>query len=248
MRVLRIGGEYLARRERVLWQKLAVIIAVGVAVVAVPLMAGYRLAALALPLPVLLAAPLLANVDRIRKGRLGERLVTGLLQQLPDDYLLVNDVMLGGAAGNLDHVLIGPCGVVVIETKRWAGRIKCFGDAWYVNGRRRGSVSRQANGSAAALRRFIAERHPEVGDRFVESVTVFANPRCRLEVNRARTVVVRYSELLSVVLEMARRRRMPADVAGQIAESLAVAQPFRWPPATRGPQSTVREKLAALQR
>jgi len=59
---------------------------------------------------------------RVRKGRLGERLITDLLKQLPDEYLLVNDIVLGPKLGNVDHILVGPCGVLVIETKRLAGR------------------------------------------------------------------------------------------------------------------------------
>jgi hypothetical protein len=38
----------------------------------------------------------------------------------------VNGVVLG--AGNIDHVETGPCGIVVIETKRTVGNIGCEGD------------------------------------------------------------------------------------------------------------------------
>ncbi len=42
-----------------------------------------------------------------------------------------------------------------------------------------------------------------------------------IEINRARTTVVRYSELLQVVLETARRKRVDAAVAERLARSLA---------------------------
>lgn len=167
------------------------------------------------------------RLTSVRKGRLGERLVTDLLRSLPDDYCLVNDVMLPQGRGNVDHVLIGPCGVVVIETKRLAGRIRCYGDEWSVKGRRSGSISRQVNSGASAIRYYLAARHPDLvwtALRWVESIVVFTHPTCRLEVNRARTVVVPYSELRQVVLELAKKHHLAPAVASRLAESLLASQ------------------------
>ena len=172
----------------------------------------------------LLVTLLMSPLHRMRKGRLGERLVTNLLRQLPDTYHLVNDVVVPGSGGNIDHVVIGPCGVVVIETKRLAGKIRCDGDRWYVNGRLRGSISAQANRGAAALRKFLADRHPEIPSRFVRSITVFTHPLCRLQIHWARATVVRYSELLHVLLEMSHQRRIPSELAQRLAETLAQSQ------------------------
>jgi len=146
---------------------------------------------------------------------------------LPLGTLLTNDITLGETRGNIDHVLVGPCGVVVIETKRLAGHIRCWGDEWSVNGHRRGSISHQVNSGASAVRYFLTGRHPDLAAtalRWVESVVVFTHPTCRLEVNRARTIVVRYSELLQVVLELARRQHMTAATAARPAETLVRSQ------------------------
>lgn len=167
------------------------------------------------------------RLTSVRKGRLGERLVTDLLRSLSDDYWLVNDAMLAQGRGNVDHVLIGPCGVVVIETKRLAGRIRCYGDEWSVDGRRRGSISRQVNSGASAIRYFLAARHPDLAStalRWVESIVVFTHPTCRLEVNRARTVVVRYSELRQLVVDLAKTRHLAPAIASRLAESLLASQ------------------------
>jgi hypothetical protein len=169
------------------------------------------------------------RLTNIRSGRLGERLVTDLLRSLPDTYLLVNDVVLPNGRGNVDHVLIGPCGVVVIETKRVAGRIRCYADEWSVNGRLRGSISRQVNGGAGAVRSCLAARHPDLIStelRWVESVVVFTHPTCHLEVNRARTAVVRYSELLQVILEFTKKHYLAPPVASRLAETLVASQGF----------------------
>jgi Nuclease-related domain len=224
MRVLRAGGRYLEGREQRLWLALASVVGLsGAGIILVthgePLQwAGVAAALGALPL----GAKISHRLASVRKGRLGERLVTDLLRRLPDDYWLANDVMLGRTRGNVDHVLIGPCGVVVIETKRLAGRICCWADEWSVNGHSRGSISKQLNSGASAVRSFLAERYPAL--RWVESIVVFTHPLCRLEVNHARTTVVRYSELVQVILELAKKHRMGPATAARLAERLADSQ------------------------
>jgi hypothetical protein len=220
MQVLRDGGEYLGRRELQLWWCVGTVLAVAVVGMAVVRWPGAI--ALTIPAAATVGYFALPRLKRIRKGRLGERLVTDLLKQLPDGYYLVNDVTVAGSGGNIDHVVVGPCGVVVIETKRWSGKIRCEGDDWYVNGWPRRSVSRQVNRSAAALRQWLAGRHPEIysASAFLQSVAVFTHPLCHLEIDHARTTVVRYSELLQVLLCKGEERRMPSGVAGRLAESL----------------------------
>jgi hypothetical protein len=229
MRVVRVGGRYLEGREQRLWLALASVIGLsgaGIGLVAQgpPLQwAGVTAVLAGLPLSVKISH----RLTSVCKGRLGERLVTNLLRRLPDDYWLVNDIVLGRTRGNVDHVLIGPCGVVVIETKRLAGRIRCWGDEWSVNGHPRGSISRQVNSGACAVRYFLVERHPDLAStalRWVESIVVFTHPLCRLEVNHARATVVRYSELLQVVLKLAKKHRMAPATAARLAESLAASQ------------------------
>jgi hypothetical protein len=163
----------------------------------------------------------------VRTGRHGERLVNDLLGGLSDDYWLVNDVTLGLAHGNIDHVLIGPCGVVVIETKRLAGSIRCWGDDWSVNGSRRESIARQVNSGACAVRYFLTERHPELAAsalRWVESIIVFTHPLCRVEASDAQATVVRYSQLYQVVLELSRKYRLAPSTAALLAQTLAASQ------------------------
>ena len=72
-----------------------------------------------------MAGPALGRLRNVRARRRGEASVTELLGHLSDDYFLVNDVMLPYYRGNVDHVLIGPFGVMAIETKRWAGASAC---------------------------------------------------------------------------------------------------------------------------
>ncbi|HXH84965.1 MAG TPA: nuclease-related domain-containing protein [Candidatus Tectomicrobia bacterium] len=220
MRVLREGGEYLGREERRLWWYVgggtAAAFALSMAVAF-----GYPHAIVGIPVAFWLAHRRSSRLASVRRGRMGERQVTSLLRQLPDDHYLVNDVLVEGAIGNIDHVVIGPCGVVVIETKRIAGRIRCYRDHWYVNGFERDSISRRIKRNAAALRDFLHDRHPDISPGFVEAIVVFTHPLCRVKVVGARVAVARYSELRQLMVDLGRRQRLSPAVAGRLAETLA---------------------------
>jgi len=60
-----------------------------------------------------------------RKGAVGEALVAATLTDLPNDFIVVNDV--SKRFGNIDHVVIGPTGVYVIDAKNWKGSVKSDG-------------------------------------------------------------------------------------------------------------------------
>lgn len=69
-----------------------------------------------------------------RKGADGEAMVSDILRELPDDYIVVNDITK--KLGNIDHVVIGPTGIYVINTKKWRGSIRLGGnDELLLNGR-----------------------------------------------------------------------------------------------------------------
>jgi hypothetical protein len=229
MRVLRAGGEYLAARRDNL--RTAVVMVAGVGAIGCT-----TLSLLVHPMAGVLLAASIASVAgkarnrlrRVTRGIKGEALVAERLQALPDDYYLLNDVVLPGQFGNIDHVVIGPCGVVVIETKNFSGSVQSRRNAWFVNGRRSRSVSKQVNRGAIALRETLSQAHPDLKDsvlRFVESIAVFTNPTRQVKVDRAETIVARYSQLLDVILAIARRKRVPTTVAAKLAETLTEVTP-----------------------
>jgi len=60
---------------------------------------------------------------RYERGAHGERITAGFLAQLPSGWAAMHDVRWPGRPrANLDHVVVGPAGVFVIDTKNWAGR------------------------------------------------------------------------------------------------------------------------------
>lgn len=65
------------------------------------------------------------------KGLEGENLVLRYLKTLPKDYFIFNDVKFQGSRGNIDHIVIGPNGMFVVETKNYSGKWRIDGDQWY---------------------------------------------------------------------------------------------------------------------
>jgi len=218
------------------WAALGVVVATGALLVAAGFRSAPRLSAqhpasaLALVFLALLIAfcvtPRLAvRLRPVRKAR-GDKGLNALLEQLPNDYYLINDLFL--QTGRIDHVIAGPCGVVVVSTRRSAGRVECEGDQWSINGRPRQSYSRQARVTAMAVRKFLAARHPEFAREIVRSIVVFTNPRCELQLNAPTVAVVRADDLLARVVELGLIRKMDRDLAYTAARRLAGGGPARF--------------------
>jgi hypothetical protein len=64
------------------------------------------------------------NTRAWRDGARGERATARLLRRLPrHGYTVFHDVAIPGTPANADHVVIGPAGVVLVDSKRYAGRV-----------------------------------------------------------------------------------------------------------------------------
>ncbi len=238
MRLVRVGGDYDGSREQRLWAALLGLIAlatVGIVLVICDSGSGFchptllRLGAgfAAVAIAFRLGRPVARLLRIVRHGRRGERLVADLLSGLPDDYWLINAVSLGLARGTIDHVLIGPCGVVVIDTKDLAGNIRCWENRWSVNGYRQADISQRVNSGACAIRYFLLGKHPDLAAsalRWVESIVVFTHPLSHVEASDARATVVRYSQLYQAVVELARTHKMAPQTASLLAGTLANSQ------------------------
>jgi Nuclease-related domain len=61
----------------------------------------------------------------MRKGAAGENIVAKILEDFPEDFCIING--LTTPFGDLDHVVIGPTGVYVLDTKNWKGVISADG-------------------------------------------------------------------------------------------------------------------------
>ena len=59
-----------------------------------------------------------------RRGAAGERHTARLLDRLGrDGYVVFHDLAMPDSPANLDHLVVGPSGVFVIDSKQWAGQV-----------------------------------------------------------------------------------------------------------------------------
>lgn len=64
-----------------------------------------------------------------RRGYEGERVIGELLESdLPDKYHVFNDLHFPGRRANIDHIVVGPTGVFVLDTKNWRGVVEWDAD------------------------------------------------------------------------------------------------------------------------
>ncbi len=59
------------------------------------------------------------------KGRYSEKLVSNKIQDLPKEYVIFNDLLFesNGFSTQIDHIIVSPYGIFVIETKGYKGWI-----------------------------------------------------------------------------------------------------------------------------
>jgi hypothetical protein len=60
-----------------------------------------------------------------QRGANGEDMVAHELERFPEEFKVIND--LTTPFGNLDHVVVGPTGVFILETKNWRGVVRADG-------------------------------------------------------------------------------------------------------------------------
>lgn len=71
------------------------------------------------------AAKLEAQARKWDKGAEGERRTAAVLSGLAaHGYVVLDDLSIPGSKANIDHVVVGPTGVTVIETKAYSGNVR----------------------------------------------------------------------------------------------------------------------------
>jgi hypothetical protein len=62
--------------------------------------------------------------DRWRRGADGEAATAALLARLPRRWVVLHDLAVPGSGANIDHLVIGPTGVWVVDTKTTRARVR----------------------------------------------------------------------------------------------------------------------------
>ncbi|HEY2987551.1 MAG TPA: nuclease-related domain-containing protein [Candidatus Binatia bacterium] len=134
-------------------------------------------------------------------GRREDSAAAAALNSLPDDYVVLDDAALPGGRGTLDHLVVGPNGLFVIETKNYTGEVKCEGYEWYVNRRRIPSISRHAKNAAIAVRNDVAAaitgRQGKTPS--VVAALVFTEAAATLKLHQPSVPVLRVEELAGFI-------------------------------------------------
>ena len=150
----------------------------------------------------------------------GEKQVAKLLSsKLSDDYLLINDLYLHNSGGDIDHVVLAPSGIFVLETKNWSGDITCNGDDWQRAGKRnfKSSPSLQVKRNAAKIKHIIdssqAFRSLNV---WVEGIVVLTNSHATLHLNNPTVLILKLPQLPSHITTF----RSPNNCSPQQIEAI----------------------------
>jgi hypothetical protein len=86
------------------------------------------------------------------KGAEGERRTARLLDRLPADYRVLHDLRLPRTRANIDHLVIGPTGVITVESKQYRQRVRVGRGEVRVGGRRAPQLVEQPRRQAEAVR------------------------------------------------------------------------------------------------
>jgi len=159
-------------------------------------------------------------------GATGEALVSAALAQLGSDYVVIHNLPLT-RRGDADHVIVGPTGVFVLETKYLAGRISCLGQGRWTQTKRDGA--RAISDPEAQLKSAVFAVRSRLGrhrllEVSVHGVLVFAHPRAELDVAQSSVPVARPHELVSIVGSLDGQRLTPERVRA-VADALLAATP-----------------------
>jgi hypothetical protein len=128
------------------------------------------------------------NTERVsnRKGELGEYKIDIQLDQLPKEYRYLSDLLIKNPKAKsgysqIDHVVITPYGIIVIETKNYQGTIYGGKDrkTWLINGKfKMMNPFVQNYGHIQALKSIVDERYH---DFFISMVSF--TKRCTFKVD-----------------------------------------------------------------
>jgi hypothetical protein len=175
-----------------------------------------------------------ARAAQVMLGFTGERhagrvLATGL----PQEYALINGLKLPRGAGDIDHLIVGPTGLFLLETKTMAGQIVCEPDGTW----RRTRIGRAGTEYAAfigdpaaqvqrnifAVRHALRRRIPALLERaplWIEGLVVFAHPDTQLQAASSRVPAVRLEEAAQRICQHSPRRRLQPGEVDAVVEAL----------------------------
>lgn len=101
-----------------------------------------------------------------------ERTAAALEPLVADGFRILHDRRIPGSRANIDHIVIGPPGVFVIETKSFSGKLEIRGSDVYVAGRRRTAMLDEVRREVAAVEAALGAEFAALGIRAMPLICV----------------------------------------------------------------------------
>lgn len=134
------------------------------------------------------------------KGAKGEEWVAHELAFLSAEYTIFNGLRLGGGKQNFDHIIVGPAGVFVVETKNWKGSVEFRDGRLYAGGKEPSRPPlKQVKAATAELAVYMDDAG--CGDIPVHAVLCFLGTELPEDVMNVNGVVVCTGQRLIDVLQ-----------------------------------------------
>jgi Nuclease-related domain len=160
-------------------------------------------------------------------GKREESRVTNALKSLPNDYVVLSNIVLPDSKDNVDHVLIGPNGVFAIETQNYSGCVKCEEEQWFVKGQAIRSLSKRAKRNSMAVRSSIGSLFTgsQTSIPYVVPLLVFVSSHAKLKLFRPTVAVLKLAELVAFIRESDTKRPITPNEKRAIVYHLQSLQP-----------------------
>jgi len=151
-----------------------------------------------------------------RLGADGEEHVGALLEKIrPHGWHVQHDVQVGDRGANVDHLVIGPPGVFVLNTKNVDGNVWVGGDVVMVKGYRTAYVEK-LEAEAQRVRRCLLKA-TRLRSLWVQGLLVFVRPDMVIKQQPRNVVALEDGELLQHL------RKQPVQLEPEDVENLASA-------------------------
>jgi len=171
-------------------------------------------------------AVLLAWGDRrlgnFLKGAKGEEWVAHELAFLSSEYAVFNGLRLGGGKQNFDHIIVGPAGVFVVETKNWKGSVEFHDGKLFAGGKEPSRPPlKQVKAATAELVSYLDEAGR--GQLPFHSVLCFLGTELPEDIMNVNGVVVCSGARLVDVLQETFDKPVSASLRDQVVSELRKA-------------------------
>ena len=207
MHILRRGGEYAREQQRLYGVKATVFALTGTILLILPISHVWILSLIFLGC----GLHYFKRRSDWHKGILGEKMVVEALSPLDNSYVLINDVVLPDRTGNIDHILVSPNGVFVIETKSYR---------WHYLNR---FPIRQAIRNAVSLRYFL-KGHMQL-DIFIPAILVSTDPNATTSQSSSTINVISLRNLCDFIKDQRNQSRLDREVEKNLIDEILRVPP-----------------------